>query len=163
MGSMLSVIIELIVSLLLVVTISYCFVVNRKLAALRTDQSGLRQVVGELNRSTERAEKAIVEMRRTAHSVEGEMASHFEAARQVSTELKDQLDRNKNLKVLADKLSSLELDQLQDMVRSNEQRGQSRQMKLARELKRQKLGFSRDNFQTATPLNEQSLRREGNG
>ena len=93
MGSMLSVIIELIVALLLVVTISYCFVVNRKLAALRTDQTGLRQVVAELNRSTERAEKAIVEMRRTAHTVEGEMASHFEAARQVRDELKEQLDQ----------------------------------------------------------------------
>lgn len=158
MGSTLSIVIELIVALLLVVTISYCFIVNRKLTALRTDQTGLRQVVSELNRSTERAEKAIVEMRRTAQQVDGEMSSHLDAARQTGVDLEDKIERLRDVKELAEKLSTMDLDQFRNLARGGSQRPvETKQMKLAKELKRQRLGFSRDKFQSATTVNDGKL------
>ncbi len=118
-GSGLSVVIELIVSLLLAVTIGYCFIVNRKLTALRTDQTGLRQVIIELNRSSDRAEQAISQMRQTAQSVDGEMASNVEAARQAREGLQDVLTRTRDIRAIAEKLSEIDISSLKAVERSS--------------------------------------------
>lgn len=142
-GSGLSVVIELIVSLLLVVTIGYCYVVNRKLTALRTDQTGLRQVVVELNRSSERAEQAISLMRRTAQAVDGDIASQREAARQAREELLEAIERSRNARAVLEKFGDVDVSQLKKLsIQQSSTQVSDRQMAAARELKRQRLGFN---------------------
>lgn len=144
-GSGLSIIIELVVSLLLVVTIGYCYVVNRKLTALRTDQSGLRQVIVELNRSSERAEQAIGQMRRTAQAVDGDIASQCEVARKVRDELVEAMERSRSARAILEKFGDLDLSALKKL--GERQVGgavNSQQMVVAKELKRQRLGFGRE-------------------
>lgn len=141
-GSSLSLVIELIVSLLLVVTISYCFIVNRKLTALRADQSGLRQVVSELNRSTERAEKAILDMRRTAQKVDGELAGYIGSAQSARDELVQAIDRSQNACAAVNKLSEVDLTALQLVSRAaNVSPVSDHQLQVTKNLKRQRLGF----------------------
>ncbi|GJM03561.1 MAG: hypothetical protein DHS20C08_20620 [Rhodomicrobium sp.] len=144
-GSGLSVVIELIVSLLLVVTIGYCYVVNRKLTALRTDQSGLRQVIVELNRSSERAEQAIGQMRRTAQAVDGDIASQCEAARQSRDELVDAMERSRNARAVLEKFGDVDLSSLKGLqMPAQGNTISNKQMAVAKELKRQRLGFGRE-------------------
>ncbi len=150
-GSSLSLIIELIVSLLLVVTISYCFIVNRKLTAIRADQSGLRMVIGELNRSSERAERAIGEMRRTAQSIEGEMAGYVVSAKGARDELEDVVERSKDVRMAVEKLSQVDLNALRLVSRAaNAVPASSEQMQMAKQLKRQRLGFGREQVRSSS-------------
>lgn len=146
-GSTLSLVIELIMVMLLVVTISYCFIVNRKLTALRTDQSGLRHVIAELNRSSERAQQVISEMRRTAIGVEGQMAGHVEAARHASSDLLQNLERSKELRDIAKKLTDVDLNALRAIEKAAHPAAVSaEQIKLSKELKRKRIGFGQERF-----------------
>ena len=146
-GSTLSIVIELIMVILLVVTISYCFIVNSKLTALRTDQSGIRQVISELNRSSERAEKAISEMRRTALHVEGQIAGQMEAARHTSEDLRLKLEKSKKLRDIAKKFSEVDMNALKSMETMLHPKAvSSDQMEISKQLKRQKLGFGQESF-----------------
>ncbi len=157
-GSTLSLVIELIMAMLLVVTISYCFIVNRKLNALRTDQSGMRHVIGELNRSTERAENAIRSMRQTALMVEGQIAGQVNAAQQASEELGQNLERSKELRDVARKLSDIDINALRAIEKDvNPAAISADQIELSKKLKRQRLGFGQNRF---TPAGAASPRNE---
>ena len=146
-GSTLSIVIELIMVLLLVVTISYCFIVNSKLTALRTDQSGIRQVIGELNRSSERAERAISEMRRTALHVEGQIAGQMDAARHASEDLRQNLEKSKELRSTLEKFSDVDIETLKSMDKVlHPSSVPSDQMAISKTLKRKKLGFGKESF-----------------
>jgi|GEM_PF-6174065 len=150
-GSTLSVIIDLMMVMLLVVTISYCFIVNSKLTALRTDQSGIRQVISELNRSSDRAEKAISEMRRTALHVEGQIAGQMEAARHTSEDLRVNLEKSKELRDIAKKFSEVDIHALKSMeTHLHPTPVTSDQMEISKQLKRQKLGFGQESFAPST-------------
>lgn len=152
-GSTLSIIIELIMVLLLVVTISYCFIVNSKLTALRTDQSGIRQVISELNRSSERAEKAISEMRRTALHVEGQIAGQMDAARHASEDLRQNLDKSKALQATLERFSDVDIETLQSMDKVLHPSSVSAdQIEISKQLKRKRLGFGQDSFAPKSPL-----------
>lgn len=145
LGSHLGVMIELIVAILLVVTICYCYIVNRKLTALRADQSGLRVVIGELNRSTERAERAIQEMRRIAQAVDGEIAGHVGAAQAARDDLLMAVERAQGVRVAAEKLTEVDLEALNLVSQAARQPSvSSDQIQMAKKLKKQKLGFGRE-------------------
>ncbi len=157
-GSTLSVVIELIMVMLLVVTISYCFIVNSKLTALRTDQSGIRQVIGELNRSSERAEKAISEMRRTALHVEGQIAGQMEAARHTSEDLRINLEKSKELRDIAKKFSEVDIQALKSMENHlHPAQVTSDQMEISKQLRRQKLGFGQESLAPSALVEQASL------
>jgi hypothetical protein len=51
--------VEILVSGLLLITIGYCMKLNRRLEAMRADEAGLRQIVGELRTASERAETSV--------------------------------------------------------------------------------------------------------
>lgn len=150
-GSTLSVVIELIMVILLVVTISYCFVVNNKLTALRTDQSGLRHVISELNRSSERAENVISEMRRAAINVEGQVAGQMDAARHASEDLRLNLERSKELREIAARFSDIDINALKAVeLALHPEQISSDQIEISKQLKRKKLGFGQESF--SSPL-----------
>jgi hypothetical protein len=62
--------IEALVSILLVVTITYCIRLERQLGRLRSDDTAMRKTIADLSLAADRAEVAIAGLRRT--TVEGE-------------------------------------------------------------------------------------------
>ena len=61
---------ELIVGILLVFTIAYCFVLNRRLKIFRADEEMMRDVIADLLQATARAEHAIHTLKATAEDCE---------------------------------------------------------------------------------------------
>lgn len=61
---------ELIVGILLVLTIAYCFVLNRRLKIFRADEEMMRDVIADLLQATARAEHAIHTLKATAEDCE---------------------------------------------------------------------------------------------
>ena len=86
-GGSLGFVVELLVAMLLVVTIGYCLVVNRKLERLRSDQSELKKFIRELNAATMHAERAIAGLQKSAGNAEEMLGSHVENARELSSRL----------------------------------------------------------------------------
>lgn len=79
-GSYLGFVVEALVAVLLVVTIAYCLVVNRKLEQLRSDQSDMRVVIRDLSAATGQAENAIASLRAAAGTAEETLAVRIDDA-----------------------------------------------------------------------------------
>ena len=73
--------VEILVAALLVVTVGYCWQLNRRLGALRGAQGELGRLLQEFGRATHSAEAAIAELKKAS----GETAQQLE-------ELRDELD-----------------------------------------------------------------------
>lgn len=86
-GFSIGMLVEGMVSALLVVTIVYCLILNRKLNALRADQTKLREVIQALDRSTRNAENIIGELRETASSTQEELDGRIDHARSMADRL----------------------------------------------------------------------------
>lgn len=97
MGESLGFVVETLVALLLLVTIGYCVLVNRKLEQLRSDQSELRQIVRELNAATGHAEAAISGLRENAKSAEQTLAVQMQTAGDLGTRLAGQIAKGEAL------------------------------------------------------------------
>ena len=80
------------VAALLVVTIAYCFVLNRKLGALKSDQHALKSTVLALNSAIEQANVATVELRKLAGAAETELAARIGEAKGCSSQLEQSLN-----------------------------------------------------------------------
>ncbi len=65
-GSLIGIGIEIVVAILLLVTIFYCVNLNRKLQRLRSDETDMKAMVGELIEATEHAEGAIKTLKASA-------------------------------------------------------------------------------------------------
>jgi methyl-accepting chemotaxis protein len=104
MGSWLGLVVEVLVASLLLVTIGYCVLVNRKLELIRSDQSELRQIVRELNAATAQAESAIAGLRETARDAEGALMQRVDAAHSLANELGGEMSR---AAALVDRLTDL--------------------------------------------------------
>lgn len=83
--------VELLVVFLLVVTIAYCVVVNRKLEALRSDQSELRGIISDLDTATGKAESAIRSMRETAGLTDSALADRVARALDIESRLSEDI------------------------------------------------------------------------
>lgn len=84
-------IIESLVAVLLVVTIGYCWILNRRLQRLRADEETLRATISELITATEIAERAILGLKATANDADKTLGSRLSQAEQMSKLLADQL------------------------------------------------------------------------
>ncbi|MFN4011855.1 MAG: DUF6468 domain-containing protein [Pannonibacter sp.] len=84
-------IIESLVAVLLVVTIGYCWILNRRLQRLRADEETLRATISELITATEIAERAILGLKATANEADKTLGSRLSQAEQMSKLLADQL------------------------------------------------------------------------
>ncbi|MEJ8475420.1 DUF6468 domain-containing protein [Roseibium algae] len=84
-------IIEGLVAVLLLVTIGFCFTLNRRLQRLRADEETLRATISELMTATEIAERAILGLKATAVDVDQTLGLRLEAAEQMSNALADQV------------------------------------------------------------------------
>ena len=76
--------IEGLVALLLLITIGYCVVLNRRLKRLRDDEQALKGTIGELVTATEIAERAVRGLRATVAEAESSLGERIAEARQAA-------------------------------------------------------------------------------
>jgi len=91
MNHSLGVAIETLVAILLMLTIGYCMLLNRRLKRLKADEHSLKAVIAELITATEIAERAIGGLKHTVRDVNDNLGGQLAAATQMSENLKRQL------------------------------------------------------------------------
>jgi len=83
--------IESLVAILLLLTIAYCMLLNKRLQRLKADEHSLKATIGELITATEIAERAIGGLKLTVRDVNENLGSQLAAATEMSAHLKHQL------------------------------------------------------------------------
>jgi len=91
MTGTLGLMIELMVVGLLLVTIGYCALLDRRLRAVRQDEQMMRKTVVDLSAATERAERAIESLRHTLGDCDRTLAERLRVAERYTTDLEDQI------------------------------------------------------------------------
>ena len=91
MNHSLGLMIETLVAVLLMVTIGYCMLLNKRLKRLRSDEHSLRAVIAELITATEIAERAIGGLKHAVRDVNENLGTQLASATQMSDNLKRQL------------------------------------------------------------------------
>ena len=80
-------IIEVLLILLLLATVGYCMVLNRRLAHLRSSQDDLRQIISELGAATQTAETAIRGLKATTEEADVRLTDKLHKAQLLTREL----------------------------------------------------------------------------
>lgn len=83
----LGILVEIIVAGLLLVTIGYCIILDRKLHALRSGQDGLREVIHGLNQATDQAQRSVAALKQEGAHIGADLGSAIERAKGLSDEL----------------------------------------------------------------------------
>ena len=91
MSHSLGVVIESLVAVLLMLTIGYCMVLNKRLKRLKADEHSLKATIAELITATEIAERAIGGLKHTVRDVNENLGSQLTAATQMAGHLKSML------------------------------------------------------------------------
>jgi hypothetical protein len=79
--------IDCVVAILLVVTIGYCMMLNRRLKLLKADEQSLRATISELVTATEIAERAIGGLKITVHECDMGLGERLRKAERVAMEI----------------------------------------------------------------------------
>jgi hypothetical protein len=91
MNHLLGIAIESLVTVLLMVTIGYCMLLNSRLKRLKADEHSLKATIAELITATEIAERAIGGLKLTVREVNEHLGSQLTSAEQMTEQLKKQL------------------------------------------------------------------------
>ena len=91
MSHSLGVAIESLVAILLMLTIAYCMLLNKRLKRLKADEHSLKATIGELITATEIAERAIGGLKHTVRDVNENLGTQLASATEMSAQLKKQL------------------------------------------------------------------------
>jgi len=91
MNQPLGIAIETLVAVLLMLTIGYCILLNKRLTRLKADEHSLKAVIAELITATEIAERAIGGLKHAVRDVNENLGSQLAAATQMSGQLHKQL------------------------------------------------------------------------
>lgn len=83
--------IESLVAVLLVLTIGYCMLLNKRLKRLRADEQSLKATISELITATEIAERAIGGLKHTVRDVNDNLGNQIASATDLSRQLAKQL------------------------------------------------------------------------
>ena len=97
MSHVFGIVIESLVAVLLMVTIGYCMLLNKRLKRLKADEHSLKATIGELITATEIAERAIGGLKHTVRDVNENLGNQLTAAAQMSLQLKKQLAESDNV------------------------------------------------------------------
>ncbi|MGH6678323.1 MAG: DUF6468 domain-containing protein [Bradyrhizobium sp.] len=97
--------IELVVAALLIVTIRYCMLLNKRLQRLRADEHSLKAVIAELVTATEIAERAIGGLKLAVRDVNENLGARLASASHVSEHLKRQLAEADNVVLRLSKIA----------------------------------------------------------
>jgi uncharacterized protein DUF6468 len=90
-------IIEGLVAALLVMTIGYCMILNRRLSRLRSDENSFKGTIAELVSATESAERAIAGLKLTVRESEEILAKRLRDSELISTDLQRELKRGEGV------------------------------------------------------------------
>ena len=91
MNHYIGLIIEGTVAVLLVVTIAYCFLLDRRLRRFRADESLLKGTIGELITATEIAERAIAGLKITVRECDQNLGDRLRAAERFCADIEQQI------------------------------------------------------------------------
>jgi Domain of unknown function (DUF6468) len=80
-------IIEILVAILLVLTIGYCMLLNRRLKLLKSEEDSLRATISELVTATEIAERAIAGLKLTVEECELGLGARLRSADRFTADL----------------------------------------------------------------------------
>jgi hypothetical protein len=83
--------IESLVAVLLLLTIGYCSILNNRLKRLRTDERSLRDMIGELINTTERAEQSIAALKSTVRECDQTLGERLRTAERLTAALEQQI------------------------------------------------------------------------
>ena len=83
--------VEIMVSILLLLTILYCVRLNKQLRLLKADEQTLRATISELITATEIAERAIAGLKSTMKDGEQNLSERFARMERVTSEMDEQL------------------------------------------------------------------------
>lgn len=97
MSHSLGIVIESLVAVLLVLTIAYCMLLNKRLKCLKADEHSLKATIGELITATEIAERAIGGLKMTVREVNENLRNQISAAGSLSEQLEKQLAEGDNV------------------------------------------------------------------
>jgi Domain of unknown function (DUF6468) len=84
-------IIESLVAILLMVTIGYCIVLNKRLVRLKADEQSLKATISELITATDIAERAITGLKVTVRECDQNLGERLRTAERFSAEMERQL------------------------------------------------------------------------
>ena len=84
-------VIESLVAVLLLLTIGYCMLLNRRLKRLRADEQSMRAMIGELITATEIAERAIGGLKVTVRECDENLGAQLTAGTALSAKLTKQV------------------------------------------------------------------------
>jgi hypothetical protein len=84
--------IESLVAVLLLLTISFCMMLNRRLKKLKADEHALKATISELITATEIAERAIAGLKLTVRDCDQNLGERLHAGESLSRELERQLN-----------------------------------------------------------------------
>ena len=79
------------VAVLLVITIGYCFLLDRRLRRFRADESLLKATIGELITATEIAERAIAGLKITVRECDQNLGDRLRAAERFCADIEQQI------------------------------------------------------------------------
>ena len=91
MSHSLGILIESLVTILLMLTIGYCMLLNKRLKRLKADEHSLKATIAELITATEIAERAIGGLKHTVRDVNENLGTRLAAATEMTEQLKKQL------------------------------------------------------------------------
>ena len=91
MNHYLGLLIETTVAILLIITIGYCYVLDRRLKRFRSDEILLKATIGELITATEIAERAIAGLKLTVRDCDQNLGERLRAAERFSADIAQQL------------------------------------------------------------------------
>lgn len=97
MSSTVALIADLLVAVLLVATISTCFVLSRRIERLKADETSMRQTIGDLIAATDTAERAISGLKLTLGDCDRTLADRLRTAERYAADLADQIEAGQNV------------------------------------------------------------------
>ena len=97
MNHIIGLLIESTVAILLVITIVYCVLLERRLRRLRADEQSLRAVIGELMAATDIADRAICGLKVTVRECDQNLGERLRAAERFTASIAEQLAAGENL------------------------------------------------------------------
>ena len=91
MSHVFALIIESLVAILLMLTIGYCSLLNRRLKRLKADEHSLKATISELITATEIAERAITGLKLTVRECDQNLGERLRTAERFSADMEQQL------------------------------------------------------------------------
>ena len=90
MSNGIALVIESLVAVLLVMTIGYCWLLNKRLLKLRSDESVLRATIAELVTATDIAGRAISGLKQAVHDCDSALGERLARAEDISRHITEQ-------------------------------------------------------------------------